>query len=170
MFSTVSTLQPPDTRLMPDFVLPALSRAAADPEEIVRCALAARIGELAQTAQRLLEVAHWMRTVSLSHAPGGFLERSKLAVLRNPISSTLWGGMQWQLEHHLFPTIPRYRYPALSKVLKAFADEHGPSHGFSYRESEELQILVDNVKTISRMATQPAQPGNPSSEPVFKQV
>jgi hypothetical protein len=39
----------------------------------VRCALAARIGELAQTAQRLLEVAHWMRTVSVSlaHASGG---------------------------------------------------------------------------------------------------
>jgi len=92
------------------------------------------------------------------------------AVLRNPISSTLWGGMQWQLEHHLFPTIPRYRYPALSKLLKEFAEEHGPSHGFSYRESEELQILVDNVKTINYQSTLPAQPGNPSSEPIFKQV
>ena len=37
----------------------------------------------------------------------------------------LWGGMQWQLEHHIFPTMPRYRYPAVSKRLKAFADEHG---------------------------------------------
>merc|ERR1719408_968558 len=68
------------------------------------------------------------------------------AEIMNPFSSTLWGGMQWQLEHHLFPTIPRYRYPALS-----------------YRESEELPILIDNIRTINRQATLPAQPGNPNS-------
>jgi len=92
------------------------------------------------------------------------------AVLRNPFSSTLWGGMQWQLEHHLFPTIPRYRYPALAKELKAFADEYGPAQGFSYRESEEVQILLDNVKTINRQALLPAEPGNPNAEPIFRQV
>ena len=66
LLAMVSTLQPTDLRLMPDYVIPALSRVASDPDEMVRCALAARIGELAQSAQRLLEVAHWMRTVSLS--------------------------------------------------------------------------------------------------------
>ena len=35
------------------------------------------------------------------------------AVCSNPFSEWLWGGMQYQLEHHLFPTMPRYRYPAL---------------------------------------------------------
>ena len=54
--------------------------------------------------------------------------------------------------------------------LKEFADEYGPSHGFSYRESEELPILIDNIKMINRQATLPPTPGNPSSEPVFKQV
>ena len=57
LLSSVRTLEPSDTRLMPDYVLPALARAASDPEEQVRCALAAHIGEVAETAQRLLEAA-----------------------------------------------------------------------------------------------------------------
>ena len=30
------------------------------------------------------------------------------AVTTNPFSEWLWGGMQYQLEHHLFPSMPRY--------------------------------------------------------------
>ena len=33
-------MQPTDLRLMPDYVIPALSRAAADSDEMVRCTLA----------------------------------------------------------------------------------------------------------------------------------
>ncbi len=29
------------------------------------------------------------------------------AVMTNPFSEWLWGGMQYQLEHHLFPSMPR---------------------------------------------------------------
>ena len=36
----------------------------------------------------------------------------------------LWGGMQYQLEHHLFPTMPRYNYPRLVPVIKAFCNEN----------------------------------------------
>jgi fatty acid desaturase len=32
-----------------------------------------------------------------------------LQVCSNPFSEWLWGGMQYQLEHHLFPTMPRYK-------------------------------------------------------------
>jgi hypothetical protein len=32
------------------------------------------------------------------------------AMCSNWISDIVWGGMQWQLEHHLFPTMPRYKY------------------------------------------------------------
>ena len=52
LLAPVSTLRPSDTRLMPDYVLPAVSRCATDPEPLVRCALAARLGLLATTAQR----------------------------------------------------------------------------------------------------------------------
>jgi len=33
----------------------------------------------------------------------------------------LWGGMQYQLEHHLFPTMPKYRYAQVAPRVKEFA-------------------------------------------------
>lgn len=42
----------------------------------------------------------------------------------NPFSEWLWGGMQYQLEHHLFPTMPRYKYPALQAAVKKFGKEN----------------------------------------------
>ena len=74
--------------------------------------------------------------------------------------------MEWQLEHHLFPTMPRYKYPAVSKLLKKFAKDHD----IDYRESGEFDIIVENVELLKRMGSVPAQPGNPTSEPLFKQV
>ena len=29
--------------------------------------------------------------------------------------------MQWQLEHHLFPTMPRYKYKALHPLLRQWS-------------------------------------------------
>lgn len=88
------------------------------------------------------------------------------AKLDNPFSSILWGGMQWQLEHHLFPTMPRYRYPALSKELEKFAAEQG----LSYRISGEFEILKQNVAKLAEMAAAEPQPGNPDSTPMYKQI
>jgi fatty acid desaturase len=39
----------------------------------------------------------------------------------NFVTEYLFGGMQYQLEHHLFPTMPRYYFPKLRPVIKAFA-------------------------------------------------
>ena len=47
------------------------------------------------------------------------MESTRDAVTSNPFSEWLWGGMQYQLEHHLFPTMPRYRYPALVTKVEA---------------------------------------------------
>ena len=88
------------------------------------------------------------------------------AKCNNPISHILWGGMQWQLEHHIFPTMPRYKYPAVSKVLQEF----GAEHGLDYRVSGEFEIIRDNVKLLKKIGQAPAVEGNPGSEPIFKQV
>lgn len=88
------------------------------------------------------------------------------AKCNNWFSDVLWGGMQWQLEHHLFPTMPRYRYPALSKVLAQFASEND----LTYRVTGEFKIIGDNVALLKKIGQGPQQPGNPNSEPLFKQV
>ena len=66
LLAEVVTLQPSDTRLMADYVLPALTKLAADGEVAVRCALAAHLGRIAQAAHRFLEIAQWMRAASLN--------------------------------------------------------------------------------------------------------
>ena len=71
LLSEVATLQPSDTRVMPDYVLPALARCASDAEESVRCALAAEVARLAETSQRFLDVAQWMRVVTLRRQVSG---------------------------------------------------------------------------------------------------
>ena len=88
------------------------------------------------------------------------------AKCNNPISHMLWGGMQCQLEHHIFPTMPRYNYPAVSKLLRAWAEEHG----FEYRVTGEFKIIADNVELLKKMAHASTVEGNPDSTPMFKQV
>ena len=43
----------------------------------------------------------------------------------DPISEYLFGGMQYQLEHHLFPTMPRYKNAAMVPIIKKFASDNG---------------------------------------------
>lgn len=72
------------------------------------------------------------------------------AVTTNPFSEWLWGGMQYQLEHHLFPTMPRSNYPKLKPILQKFCDDVGLEDG--YRETNEFKILYDNWKIYKKVA------------------
>jgi len=61
----------------------------------------------------------------------------------------LWGGMQYQLEHHLFPTMPKYRYAALAPLVKQFAE----ANGLSYRVDEgQIKIFIRNFLTLKYFA------------------
>lgn len=62
----------------------------------------------------------------------------------------LWGGMQYQLEHHLFPTMPKYHYAALSKRLAKWAKESGA--GLDYRCDTVPEIMQRNWNTLRTYA------------------
>lgn len=83
------------------------------------------------------------------------------AVMSNPFSEWLWGGMQYQLEHHLFPSMPRNRYPQLKKRLQEFATENNVPGG--YRESGEFEILKMNWDLYRKVAEADAVPGAPAT-------
>ena len=77
-----------------------------------------------------------------------------------PFSEWLWGGMQYQLEHHLFPTMPRYRYRALAPRVAAWCAAH--THlGAEYRADLEWQILARNFRMLRDVGKSPAVPGAP---------
>lgn len=61
----------------------------------------------------------------------------------DPLSEYFFGGLQYQLEHHLFPTMPRYYYPALRPIVKKFCEENGlQNHTSGIREIIELNYNV----------------------------
>ncbi|KAL7478598.1 hypothetical protein ACHAW6_004358 [Cyclotella cf. meneghiniana] len=83
------------------------------------------------------------------------------AVMTNPFSEWLWGGMQYQLEHHLFPSMPRSKYPKLKPILTKFAEENNVPGG--YRESGEFEILFMNWDLYKKVAEADPVPGAPYS-------
>ncbi|CAM9959846.1 unnamed protein product, partial [Discosporangium mesarthrocarpum] len=56
---------------------------------------------------------------------GSFVETqfktTRNAILKDPFSRHLWGGMEYQLEHHFFPRMPVYNYKVVAPLLKDFA-------------------------------------------------
>lgn len=65
-----------------------------------------------------------------------------------PVETWLWGGMDTQLEHHLFPTMPRYNYHKMRPVLKKWAE----ARGVDYRISPSTTIISDNIKLLVKVA------------------
>lgn len=59
-----------------------------------------------------------------------------------------FGGMQYQLEHHLFPIMPRSRYAKLRPIVTQFAKENGLEH----KLSGVRDILYRNYLVMKRAA------------------
>lgn len=89
-------------------------------------------------------------------------ESTRNAVMTNPFSEWLWGGMQYQLEHHLFPSMPRSKYPKLRERMIKFAKEFNVPGG--YRETGEFEILKMNWELYRRVAEADAVPGAPPTK------
>jgi linoleoyl-CoA desaturase len=62
------------------------------------------------------------------------------------------GGLNFQVEHHLFPTICHVHYPAVSEIVKATAEEFG----VPYLENETfMQAVTSHVRTLHRFGKLP---------------
>ena len=71
-------------------------------------------------------------------------------------SELFWGGLQYQLEHHLFPTMPRYKNAALRPLVQAIAREHQ----LDYKLSSPLQgwqLTYETMKACAQPASQKSQ-------------
>lgn len=80
--------------------------------------------------------------VSEKDSPLDFLHQQVLSsrnVKAHPVTDFWYGGLNYQIEHHLFPTIPRNKLKEAQRIVKAFCQEHAIAYyetGFvqSYRE------------------------------------
>ena len=56
----------------------------------------------------------------------------------NKLVSWLVGGLNFQIEHHLFPKISHVHYPAISKIIRQACAEHG----LAYIEYPKVRYAV----------------------------
>jgi linoleoyl-CoA desaturase len=66
------------------------------------------------------------------------------------------GGLNYQIEHHLFPRICHVHYPRLAPYIKALAE----IHRIPYRvEPTFFSALYTHARTLKMLGRQPAPPG-----------
>lgn len=62
------------------------------------------------------------------------------------------GGLNFQVEHHLFPNICHVHYPAIAPIVKATAEEYG----VPYLENETFgKALMSHIRTLQRFGKIP---------------
>ena len=75
---------------------------------------------------------HTGMPVWASGARLSFLERQVLGsrnIAPHPVWDFLFGGLNYQIEHHLFPAMPRRNLPRARKIVRVFCTEHDIAYG-----------------------------------------
>eukprot|EP00968_Pinguiococcus_pyrenoidosus_P016505 scaffold1596_cov302-Pinguiococcus_pyrenoidosus.AAC.74 len=67
----------------------------------------------------------------------------------SPFVHWFCGGLQFQVEHHLFPTIPRHNLPKVHEIVTAFCKEQG----VTYHEASIWQGTMEILDTLSSVTT-----------------
>jgi fatty acid desaturase len=86
-----------------------------------------------------------------------FLERQVLSsrnVAPNPVWDFVFGGLNYQVEHHLFPTMPRVNFSRARKLVMPFC----AAHGLHYEEMgafASYRLVVAELRRVARTASAP---------------
>jgi fatty acid desaturase len=99
-----------------------------------------------------------------------FLRRQVLTsrnVAPHPLTDFWYGGLNYQIEHHLFPSLPRNRLREARQVVKPFCRERGiPYRETSIRQSyREIFAELDRVSAPLRADRRPAASPSPRPAP-----
>lgn len=72
----------------------------------------------------------------------------------NKLISWLLGGLNFQIEHHLFPKISHVHYPAIRAIVKDVCDEHGLRHVDYPTMSSAINSHFRFMKSLGKNETQ----------------
>ncbi len=90
------------------------------------------------------------------------VETSANFATRNPLALFCTGGLNFQIEHHLFPRISHAHYPALAKIVKETAAEYGvhyteyPSFGAALASHRRVLKAMGVADELPSASAQPA--------------
>ncbi len=80
-----------------------------------------------------------------------FLDRQLLTarnITSHPLIDFLYGGLNFQIEHHLFPTIPRNRLKETQKLIKSFCQ----IHALPYHETTLAQSYLEILRYLHQIS------------------
>ncbi len=81
---------------------------------------------------------------------------------RSRVVAWLIGGLNFQIEHHLFPRLCHVNYPAISKLVEETCREFG----IKYTEHRSFRAgLASHFRWLRRMGTPTAKSGETSAQP-----
>lgn len=87
--------------------------------------------------------------------PLSFLDRQVLSsrnIVPHPITDFVFGGLNHQIEHHLFPNMPRVHFGRARAIVKPFC----LGRGLPYQEMgafASYRLVVSELRRVSRKAT-----------------
>ena len=97
-----------------------------------------------------IALSHWSRPVFSGRPSFGSWFEHQLSGTLNitcpPWMDWMHGGLQFQIEHHLFPRLPRHNLRKVKPVVEEFAERHGVQYhdiGFVQANMEILQTMWD---------------------------
>lgn len=68
----------------------------------------------------------------------------------NKLISWYVGGLNFQIEHHLFPKISHVHYPAISKIIKQACEEHGVVYVEYHRMHHAVASHISFLREMGR--------------------
>ena len=72
---------------------------------------------------------------------------------RNPVLTWFLGGLNYQIEHHLFPRVPHTHYPRIARIVQ----ETRSCHGVRYTDHQRCAALPPTHRHLREMG----RPGLP---------
>ena len=99
-------------------------------------------------------------------------------VMPNPVVDYMYGGLNYQIEHHLFPNMPRNRLKNARPVVRAFCADHGVTYhetGFwrsngeilSYLHTVSAPLRQNRRKPVSSLDCLAGGPASPGRRPGY---
>jgi linoleoyl-CoA desaturase len=70
---------------------------------------------------------------------------------KNPLITWYVGGLNYQVEHHLFPTICHVHYPNIAPIVEATAKEFGVPYLVNHRFIDALSAHIDLLHRVGRL-------------------
>ena len=75
-------------------------------------------------------------------------------VKSSPLTDLWYGGLNYQIEHHLFPSMPRNNYGKANKIIKAFCQKHSIEH-YETGVFQTYKEILQNFHQITAVLRKP---------------